>query len=163
MVVIYLHGFASSPQSSKATFFAERFARGGNQVSLPRSQPARVSDAHRLADASAARKTDLIAAAWRDRVDRLEPRRIRGGRGRRAPGWRGATPDRASHPARARGRARVGSLVGGRARRRRRAGGKPATSKSSTMRRTGPSGSSLASMRMRRDITRHRGACRYRC
>src|SRR5688572_15085087 len=26
MVVIYLHGFASSPESSKATFFAERFA-----------------------------------------------------------------------------------------------------------------------------------------
>jgi pimeloyl-ACP methyl ester carboxylesterase len=26
MVVVYLHGFASSPQSSKATFFAERFA-----------------------------------------------------------------------------------------------------------------------------------------
>ena len=29
MVVIYLHGFASSPQSSKATFFAERFAAAG--------------------------------------------------------------------------------------------------------------------------------------
>ena len=29
MVVIYLHGFASSPQSSKAAFFAERFARHG--------------------------------------------------------------------------------------------------------------------------------------
>lgn len=29
MVVIYLHGFASSPQSSKATFFAERFASHG--------------------------------------------------------------------------------------------------------------------------------------
>ena len=29
MVVVYLHGFASSPQSSKATFFAERFAEKG--------------------------------------------------------------------------------------------------------------------------------------
>ncbi len=29
MVVIYLHGFASSPQSSKASFFAERFAAAG--------------------------------------------------------------------------------------------------------------------------------------
>src|SRR5688500_450014 len=29
MVVIYLHGFASSPQSSKATFFAERFGASG--------------------------------------------------------------------------------------------------------------------------------------
>jgi pimeloyl-ACP methyl ester carboxylesterase len=29
MVVIYLHGFASSPESSKATFFAERFAATG--------------------------------------------------------------------------------------------------------------------------------------
>ena len=29
MVVVYLHGFASSPQSSKATFFAERFAARG--------------------------------------------------------------------------------------------------------------------------------------
>ena len=29
MVVVYLHGFASSPQSSKATFFAERFAAKG--------------------------------------------------------------------------------------------------------------------------------------
>ncbi len=29
MVVVYLHGFASSPQSSKATFFAERFAAEG--------------------------------------------------------------------------------------------------------------------------------------
>jgi pimeloyl-ACP methyl ester carboxylesterase len=29
VVVIYLHGFASSPQSAKATFFAERFGRAG--------------------------------------------------------------------------------------------------------------------------------------
>jgi pimeloyl-ACP methyl ester carboxylesterase len=29
MVVIYLHGFASSPQSSKASFFADRFAAAG--------------------------------------------------------------------------------------------------------------------------------------
>ena len=29
MVVVYLHGFASSPQSSKATFLAERFASAG--------------------------------------------------------------------------------------------------------------------------------------
>ena len=29
MVVIYLHGFASSPESSKATFFAERFGATG--------------------------------------------------------------------------------------------------------------------------------------
>lgn len=29
MVAAYLHGFASSPQSSKATFFAERFAAAG--------------------------------------------------------------------------------------------------------------------------------------
>ena len=29
MVVVYLHGFASSPQSLKATFFAERFAEKG--------------------------------------------------------------------------------------------------------------------------------------
>src|SRR5688500_2382060 len=27
MVVVYLHGFASSPESSKATFFADKFAR----------------------------------------------------------------------------------------------------------------------------------------
>lgn len=29
MVVVYLHGFASSPQSSKAIFFAERFGAAG--------------------------------------------------------------------------------------------------------------------------------------
>jgi pimeloyl-ACP methyl ester carboxylesterase len=35
MVVIYLHGFASSPQSSKATFFAERFAASGIKFLCP--------------------------------------------------------------------------------------------------------------------------------
>jgi pimeloyl-ACP methyl ester carboxylesterase len=35
MVVVYLHGFASSPQSSKATFFAERFAREGISFLCP--------------------------------------------------------------------------------------------------------------------------------
>ena len=35
MVVVYLHGFASSPQSSKATFFAERFAREGIRFLCP--------------------------------------------------------------------------------------------------------------------------------
>lgn len=35
MVVIYLHGFASSPQSSKATFFAERFASAGISFLCP--------------------------------------------------------------------------------------------------------------------------------
>jgi pimeloyl-ACP methyl ester carboxylesterase len=35
MVVLYLHGFASSPQSSKATFFAERFAAAGLRFLCP--------------------------------------------------------------------------------------------------------------------------------
>ena len=35
MVVIYLHGFASSPQSSKATFFAEKFAAAGIRFLCP--------------------------------------------------------------------------------------------------------------------------------
>jgi len=35
VVVIYLHGFASSPQSSKATFFAERFAASGVKFLCP--------------------------------------------------------------------------------------------------------------------------------
>src|SRR5688572_13532087 len=35
MVVIYLHGFASSPQSSKASFFAERFAAAGVRFLCP--------------------------------------------------------------------------------------------------------------------------------
>ena len=35
MVVIYLHGFASSPQSSKAMFFAERFAERGVKFVCP--------------------------------------------------------------------------------------------------------------------------------
>jgi uncharacterized protein len=35
MVAIYLHGFASSPQSSKATFFAERFAARGMTFVCP--------------------------------------------------------------------------------------------------------------------------------
>ncbi len=41
MVVIYLHGFASSPESSKATFFAERFAAAGVKFECPDlNQPA---------------------------------------------------------------------------------------------------------------------------
>jgi uncharacterized protein len=35
MVVVYLHGFASSPQSSKATFFAERLAGEGISFHCP--------------------------------------------------------------------------------------------------------------------------------
>ena len=35
MVVVYLHGFASSPLSSKATFFAERFAKAGVKFVCP--------------------------------------------------------------------------------------------------------------------------------
>lgn len=35
MVVIYLHGFASCPQSSKATFFAEHFAAAGIKFLCP--------------------------------------------------------------------------------------------------------------------------------
>jgi len=41
MVVVYLHGFASSPLSSKATFFAERFANAGVTFVCPDfNQPA---------------------------------------------------------------------------------------------------------------------------
>ena len=35
MKVIYLHGFASSPQSSKAQFFAERFRERGVECAVP--------------------------------------------------------------------------------------------------------------------------------
>ena len=35
MRIVYLHGFASSPQSSKARFFAERFAEAGVAFSAP--------------------------------------------------------------------------------------------------------------------------------
>ncbi len=35
MHVVYLHGFASSPQSSKATFFAERLAGRGIRMECP--------------------------------------------------------------------------------------------------------------------------------
>jgi pimeloyl-ACP methyl ester carboxylesterase len=35
MNVLYLHGFASSPQSSKATFLAERFAEHGVSMQTP--------------------------------------------------------------------------------------------------------------------------------
>lgn len=35
MHVFYLHGFASSPQSSKATFFGERFAERGVRMHCP--------------------------------------------------------------------------------------------------------------------------------
>jgi hypothetical protein len=35
MVVMYLHGFASSPLSSKATFFAERFTQAGVKFVCP--------------------------------------------------------------------------------------------------------------------------------
>ena len=41
MVVVYLHGFASSPDSSKAAFFAERFAGHGVTFLCPDlNQPA---------------------------------------------------------------------------------------------------------------------------
>jgi pimeloyl-ACP methyl ester carboxylesterase len=35
MQVLYLHGFASSPQSSKATFFSKRLAERGAEVVVP--------------------------------------------------------------------------------------------------------------------------------
>lgn len=35
MRIVYLHGFASSPQSSKARFFARRFAEAGVEFSAP--------------------------------------------------------------------------------------------------------------------------------
>jgi pimeloyl-ACP methyl ester carboxylesterase len=35
MRIVYLHGFASSPQSSKAQFFLERFTRCGVTVEIP--------------------------------------------------------------------------------------------------------------------------------
>ena len=35
MQVLYLHGFASSPQSSKATFLSRKFAERGVRVSVP--------------------------------------------------------------------------------------------------------------------------------
>lgn len=35
MQVLYLHGFASSPQSSKATFFSKRFAEHGIETVVP--------------------------------------------------------------------------------------------------------------------------------
>ena len=35
MRIVYLHGFASSPQSGKAQFFAARFAECGIQVEIP--------------------------------------------------------------------------------------------------------------------------------
>jgi pimeloyl-ACP methyl ester carboxylesterase len=35
MVVLYLHGFASSPESSKATFFGDRFAAAGVKFLCP--------------------------------------------------------------------------------------------------------------------------------
>ena len=35
MRVVYLHGFASSPQSTKARFFAEKFARAGIPFAAP--------------------------------------------------------------------------------------------------------------------------------
>ena len=36
MRVVYLHGFASSPQSSKAKFFAGKFAEAGVAFEAPR-------------------------------------------------------------------------------------------------------------------------------
>ena len=33
--IVYLHGFASSPQSSKAQFFRERFAERGQAIAIP--------------------------------------------------------------------------------------------------------------------------------
>ena len=35
MQVLYLHGFASSPQSSKATFFSTRLAERGIEMMVP--------------------------------------------------------------------------------------------------------------------------------
>ena len=34
--IVYLHGFASSPQSSKAQFFRRRFAERGVEIAIPR-------------------------------------------------------------------------------------------------------------------------------
>jgi uncharacterized protein len=35
MRVVYLHGFASSPQSSKARYFADKFAQAGVAFEAP--------------------------------------------------------------------------------------------------------------------------------
>jgi pimeloyl-ACP methyl ester carboxylesterase len=42
--VVYLHGFASSPHSSKAQFFARKFAAGGVSMEIPRLDEGRFEE-----------------------------------------------------------------------------------------------------------------------
>ncbi len=39
MKYIYLHGFASSPQSTKARYFADRFSGAGLHLEVPNMAP----------------------------------------------------------------------------------------------------------------------------
>lgn len=61
--IIYLHGFASSPASRKARFFAERFAEHGTEIRIPDLEE---NDFHHL---SLSRMLSLVASlAASDRV-----------------------------------------------------------------------------------------------
>lgn len=61
--IIYLHGFASSPASRKARFFAERFAQRGTQIHIPDLEQ---GDFHHL---SLSRMLSLVASlASSDRI-----------------------------------------------------------------------------------------------
>ena len=96
MHVFYLHGFASSAHSSKATFFARAAARARRHVASPGSQRAGLLDADDHPDGRAGRgAVRSIAATGRPvAADRIEPRRVR----------RGAMP-------RCSGRIEIGRLV----------------------------------------------------
>ncbi len=74
MRVLYLHGFASSAQSSKARFFRERLRAHGVEVVHSGLQRAGLLDAHGHADARAGAGCNRHAARA-GRADRLEPRR----------------------------------------------------------------------------------------
>ena len=87
MRVLYLHGFASSDASSKATFLAQRLQEQGISMRTPDLNLPDFSHTDRLAHAPADARRDRRASRRAARADRLQPRGLRRhSRGRREAG-----------------------------------------------------------------------------
>src|SRR5258708_19166741 len=70
MRVVYLHGFASSPQSSKARFFAGKFAEAGVEFEAPQLDEGEFRD---LTISGQMKVTGNAVSAHREKLAKGEP------------------------------------------------------------------------------------------